>query len=29
MQSETCSYLEWKNICCVLTQDLSSFIDLT
>ena len=22
VQYETCIYLEWKNICCVLTEDL-------
>jgi hypothetical protein len=26
-QSETCSCLEWKNIFCVLTEVLVSFID--
>ena len=25
IQCEACSYLEWENICCVLTVDLLSF----
>ena len=27
LQSETCSCLEWKDICRVLTEDFISFID--